>query len=92
MRGGELLLSERGAHGALQLYAHDFHPIIGGDFRLTASFEAEEDEKLYGMGQYQQEILNLKYCTLELAHRNSQASVPFVLSSRVMGSCGTTRR
>ena len=82
---GELLLSERGAHGALQLYAHDFHPIIGGDFRLTASFEAEEDEKLYGMGQYQQEILNLKYCTLELAHRNSQASVPFVLSSRGYG-------
>ena len=33
------------------------------------------------MGQYQQDDLDLKYTTLELAHRNSQASVPFVLSS-----------
>ena len=33
------------------------------------------------MGQYQQDMLDLKGCTLELAQRNSQASVPFALSS-----------
>jgi alpha-D-xyloside xylohydrolase len=33
------------------------------------------------MGQYQQDILDIKGCTFELAHRNSQVSVPFVLSS-----------
>jgi alpha-D-xyloside xylohydrolase len=33
------------------------------------------------MGQYQQEIMNLKGCNLELAHRNSQASIPFYISS-----------
>ena len=33
------------------------------------------------MGQYQQEKMNLKGCNLELAHRNSQASVPFAVSS-----------
>ena len=33
------------------------------------------------MGQYQMEFLDIKNCTLELAHRNSQASVPFVLSN-----------
>ena len=33
------------------------------------------------MGQYQQPYLDLKGTTLELAQRNSQASVPFVLSS-----------
>lgn len=33
------------------------------------------------MGQYQQPYLNMKGCTLELAHRNSQASVPFMISS-----------
>ena len=33
------------------------------------------------MGQYQQPHLNLKGCDLELAHRNSQASVPFLVSS-----------
>ena len=37
------------------------------------------------MGQYQQEVMDLKYCSLELAHRNSQASVPFLLSSRGYG-------
>ena len=33
------------------------------------------------MGQYQQPYLDLKGCTLELAQRNSQISVPFALSS-----------
>ncbi len=78
---GKLLLQELGNHGALNLQARKFKPIIGGDFRLTASFESNENEKLYGMGQYQQEIMDIKNCSFELAHRNSQASIPFVLSS-----------
>ncbi|HEX2945966.1 MAG TPA: TIM-barrel domain-containing protein [Clostridia bacterium] len=80
-QSGKLLLQELGNHGALSLQARKFKPIIGGDFRLTASFESNENEKLYGMGQYQQEIMDIKNCSFELAHRNSQASVPFVLSS-----------
>ena len=78
---GDLLLSEIGNHGALNLSARKFKPILGGDYRLTASFESDENEKLYGMGQYQQEIMNIKNCNFELAHRNSQASIPFILSS-----------
>ena len=42
-------------------------------------------KKIYGMGQYQQPYLNLKGCILELAQRNSQASVPFALSSKGYG-------
>ena len=38
-------------------------------------------EKIYGCGQYQQEVMDLKGCSLELAHRNSQASDPFYVSS-----------
>ena len=37
------------------------------------------------MGQYQQSYLDVKGCTLELAQRNSQASVPFALSSNGYG-------
>lgn len=37
------------------------------------------------MGQYQQPNLDLKGCMLELAQRNSQASVPFLLSNRGYG-------
>lgn len=82
---GELLLEEQGRHGALNLYAREFTPYLGGDYSLTASFEGQENEKLYGMGQYQQEVMDLKHCTLELAHRNSQASIPFVVSSKGYG-------
>ncbi|SMG20632.1 glycoside hydrolase family 31 protein [Agreia pratensis] len=84
-RHGTLLFSELPSGGALKLRAREQRAHLGGDFRLTASFETDPDEKLYGMGQYQQDILDLKGCTLELAHRNSQSSVPFVLSSRGYG-------
>ena len=82
---GRLLFQERDAGGSLALVAREHRPIPGGDVRLTASFESAADERLYGMGQYQQDVLDLKGCTLELAHRNSQSSVPFVLSDRGYG-------
>lgn len=66
---------------ALDVDAREHRPILGGDFSATVRFESDPKEMLFGMGQYQQPILNLKGCELELAHRNSQASVPFVLSS-----------
>lgn len=66
---------------ALDVDAREHRPILGGDFSTTVRFESDPKEMLFGMGQYQQPILNLKGCELELAHRNSQASVPFVLSS-----------
>lgn len=78
---GELLLKETGNGGALNKDSRRFQGIIGGDFSLHVSFAAAVGEHLYGMGQYQQDYLDLKYTTLELAHRNSQASVPFVISS-----------
>jgi alpha-D-xyloside xylohydrolase len=71
---------------ALEVEAREFRPIVGGDYRLTARFESVNPrEKLYGMGQYQQSYLDLKGVDLELAHRNSQASVPFMLSSEGYG-------
>lgn len=87
---GELLLEEYSRNrrdlfskdcSALELEGREFKAIIGGDYKLTARFESNPQEKLYGMGQYQQPYLNIKGCRLELAHRNSQASVPFLLSS-----------
>ena len=87
---GEVLLEEylrdrRDMFGStcssLNVEAREFKPIIGGDYRLTARFISNPREKLYGMGQYQQAFLDLKGADLELAQRNSQASVPFLLSS-----------
>ncbi len=87
---GEVLLEEylrdrRDMFGStcssLNVEAREFKPIIGGDYRLTARFISNPHEKLYGMGQYQQSFLDLKGADLELAQRNSQASVPFLISS-----------
>lgn len=67
---------------AIEVEAREFKGHPGGNFHLTARFESlSPDERLYGMGQYQHSYLNLKGADLELAHRNSQASVPFLISS-----------
>ncbi|WP_322965448.1 glycoside hydrolase family 31 protein [Sphingomonas fuzhouensis] len=66
---------------ALGLSGREFKSLPGEVARITVRFEAKAGERLYGMGQYQQPHLNLAGCTLELAQRNSQASVPFVVSS-----------
>lgn len=65
----------------LKLAARNYKPIIGGDYTLTMRFESNDSEKMYGMGQYQQPYLDLKGCILELAQRNSQVSIPFMVSS-----------
>ena len=73
-------------NSALEIAPRTFEPRQSTDnYRLTVRFEPIEGEKLYGMGQYQQPYLDVKGCTLELAHRNSQASIPFVLSSNGYG-------
>lgn len=78
---GKELLAEQSSGGALNRKARRFRPIAGGSYQLKVTFDARSNEKLYGMGQYQQDILDLKGCTLELAQRNSQISIPFYISS-----------
>lgn len=88
---GELLLEEYWRNrrdvtdskcSAIEVEAREFRPNIGGDYHLTMRFESlSPKEKIYGMGQYQQPYLDLKGLDLEMAHRNSQASVPFLISS-----------
>lgn len=82
---GTLLFEELPEGGSLNLKARSYTAITGGDHAVKASFVAPEDEKLYGMGEYQQSVMNLKGCSFELAHRNSQASIPFVVSSHGYG-------
>ncbi|KAL1990454.1 hypothetical protein VTN49DRAFT_6293 [Thermomyces lanuginosus] len=68
---------------ALNVEAREFKPHPGtDDYHVTLRFESQDrNEKIYGMGQYQQPYLDLKGLDLELAHRNSQASIPFAVSS-----------
>lgn len=82
---GKELFHEMPQHGALKLHARSYRPADGGSQRIEALFQASENEHLYGMGEYQQSYMDLKGCSFELAHRNSQASIPFVVSSAGYG-------
>lgn len=54
-------------------------------FELMLTFEALKTEHLYGMGQYPNDCLDLKGTVLELAQKNTQICIPFLLSSRGYG-------
>lgn len=89
-RGGKLILREyyRSYGGTiskesrcLKIVGREMKGLAGNDWRITVRFESNDGEKLFGMGQYQQPYLDLKGCTLELAQRNSQITIPYVISS-----------
>lgn len=68
-----------------KVIARQWQGIIGGDYKLTVRFEPNDEEKLFGMGQYPTPYLDMKGCTLELAQRNSQISIPFAVSNMGYG-------
>ena len=94
-RDGELFLREyfraydgtlSGSSRCLKVVNREWKGLHGArNYRLNMKFEANKGEKIYGMGQYQDGQLNLKGCVLELAQRNSQITVPFMISSRNYG-------
>ncbi|MBE5893425.1 MAG: glycoside hydrolase family 31 protein [Lachnospiraceae bacterium] len=84
-RKGELLMREIDCANAIQLRPRKYVPHLGGDYALSVAFDGQDGERFYGMGQYQEEEVDWKGCTLNLLQRNSQVSVPFVMSSRGYG-------
>jgi len=71
---------------ALEILSRTLEPFpAADDYKVTVRFEARDDEKIFGMGQYQQPYLDVKGCIIELSQRNSQSSVPFLISSRGYG-------
>ncbi len=76
--GGTIVRTSR----CLKIVNREWKGNIGGsEFTLNVKFDANEGEKIFGMGQYQQPYLDLKGNMIELAQRNSQISVPFMISS-----------
>lgn len=57
---GKILLREISNGGALTRKARKFRSTAGEMYHLTVSFESDSKEKIYGMGQYQQEIYQLR--------------------------------
>lgn len=82
---GKLLLEEAHHGGGIKRFARRWKPILGGDYELTVTFNGNENEKIFGMGQYQQDYLDFKHSIVELKQHNTQASVPFYLSNQGYG-------
>lgn len=58
----------------------------GGDLKQIAiKFQAAEGERFYGLGQHQHGLLDQKGCVVDLWHRNTEVSIPFLVSSRGYG-------
>jgi alpha-D-xyloside xylohydrolase len=75
-----------------EIFARTNHPpsrtfkSVGGDlYHAEACFTAFDGERLYGLGQRRHGLLDQKGCVLELTHRNSQISIPLLVSSRGYG-------
>lgn len=66
--------------------AREYKAVGGGDYyTVTQRFAAYEGERFYGLGQRQCGYLDLKGSAFELAQRNSEVNIPFVLSGRGYG-------
>lgn len=57
----------------------------GGTWKIEQRFFADDTEKLYGLGQRQHGYLDQKGCVLDLMHRNTEVSIPFMVSSKGYG-------
>lgn len=82
--GGEVL-AEVPTEFAQRKWARSFQVVQGDLCHLEARFCAYEDERFYGLGQHQHGRLNQKGCVIDLAQRNTEVSIPFLLSSRGYG-------
>ena len=64
--------------------ARRFKP-LGSDLPDLVEFQAADGERFYGLGQHQHGLLDQKGCVIDLLQRNTEVSIPFLLSSRGYG-------
>ena len=83
-RTGKDLLSEKAIHG-LSVPARSYTDLLGGLFRIEVCFHARDGEHLYGLGQHQHGRFDQKGCVIDLVQRNTEVSIPFLLSSEGYG-------
>ena len=81
---GDELLAERPAHFWWP-GARSFSPLGTGRYRIEQLFQAYEDERIHGLGQHQHGLLDQKGAVIDLVQRNTEVSIPFLLSSRGYG-------
>ena len=78
------LVKEKPIH-PLSIPARAYKDLLGDLFHIDCCFESYDDEHIYGLGQHQHGRLDQKGCVIELIQRNTEVSIPFLLSSRGYG-------
>ncbi len=53
--------------------------------KIEAWFKAQEGERFFGLGQHQHGLLDQKGCVIELHQRNTEVTIPFLVSNRKYG-------
>ena len=79
------LLTEKRPARATRIPPRLFKAVQGDLFHLEARFVAHEGERFYGLGQHQHGLLDQKGATIELMQRNTEVSIPFLVSNRGYG-------
>ncbi|HML23875.1 MAG TPA: glycoside hydrolase family 31 protein [Aggregatilinea sp.] len=82
---GETLLAERERAMYYTPPSRDFKRPHGRLYQIEAWFEAQPGERFYGLGQHQHGQLNQEGCVIELQQRNTEISIPFMVSTRKYG-------
>jgi alpha-D-xyloside xylohydrolase len=81
---GETLLEERDWTYFAPTSRH-FKYKNGRLFQIEAWFKPQVGERFYGLGQHQHGHLDQKGCVIELQQRNTEVSIPFLVSNRKYG-------
>jgi alpha-D-xyloside xylohydrolase len=63
----------------------NFTPTGNSYYRIEQKFRAYAGERIYGLGQHQHGRLDQKGVVLDLVQRNTEVSIPFLVSSRGYG-------
>ena len=58
-----------------------YAPSGGGTHHFEVLFNARDGERFYGLGQHQHGLLNQKGAVIELVQRNTEVSIPFLVSN-----------
>ncbi len=75
--GDKLVLRTHEEPDPVTRYAH----VEGDNYRTKVIFDARDDERIYGLGQEQQDFFNRKGCTYDLMHWNTKSTIPYIYSS-----------
>jgi len=88
---GQVVFFDKNNHPILKEKANGGKTILPGSFEgsqiysVQQQFESPTDEALYGLGQHQDRLLNIKGHDLDLYQHNTEVYIPFFVSTKGYG-------